>query len=142
MIGTAAGRPMTTEFRPRNRFWRHKFLDALRGIRLGVKGQSSFVVHLAFSFTVIGIAAVLRVSLVEWCLLILCITSVLTAEMFNSSLESLAKAVDVQHNLHLKSALDIGSAAVLISAVGAAVVGLLIFIHRLGEMFAWWAPSR
>jgi diacylglycerol kinase len=99
-------------------------------------------VHLAFSLAVIGLAVILRMSLVEWCLLILCITSVVTAEMFNSSLESLAKAVDVQHNLHLKSALDIGSAAVLISAVGAAVVGLLIFIHRLGEMFAWWAPSR
>ena len=133
---------MTIKFGHRSRFWRRKFRDALRGVWLGVRGQSSFMVHSIFTFAVIGFAAVLRMSLIEWCLLILCIASVLTAEMFNSSLESLAKAIDLQHNVHLKGALDISSAAVLIAAIGAAIVGTVVFLHRLGAVFAWWAAVR
>ena len=39
-------------------------------------------------------AALLRIDRTQWCVLVLCITIVLTAEMFNSALEHLARAVD------------------------------------------------
>nr|MCU0875418.1 diacylglycerol kinase [Pirellulaceae bacterium] len=53
---------------------------------------------------------------------------VLTAEMFNSALEHLARAVDRSENRHLGSALDIGSAAVLTASIGASLVGALVFV--------------
>ena len=62
--------------------------------------------------------------------MVLCITIVLAAEMFNSALEHLARAVDRSENRHLGSALDIGSAAVLTAAMGASVVGSLVFVSR------------
>ena len=71
----------------------------------------------------------------------LSIGGVLTAEMFNSALESMAKAITHESNPHLGGALDIGSAAVLIAAITAAVVGSIVFLNRLGEILGWWAGS-
>ncbi len=68
----------------------------------------------------------------------LCIAGVLTAEMFNSALESMAKAITGESDPHLGNSLDIGSAAVLVASIGAAVVGAIIFGHRVGVLLEWW----
>ncbi len=132
---------MNTQYHEAQRGWSRKFGNALRGLVVGVRGHSSFAVHFPVAVCVIVAGAVLRVSLIEWCLLAGCITAVLAAEMFNSALESLAKAIDVEHNLHLGDALDIGSAAVLVTAIGAAVVGGTILVFRLGVLLAWWPAA-
>ena len=122
----------------KDRTWREKFRDAFIGLKLGVRGQSSFFVHVFSAAAVIVVAAVLGVSLIEWCLLLLCIAGVLTAEMLNSALESMAKAITNEHDPHLRIALDVGSAAVLLASAGAAVVGTIIFANRLGILIGWW----
>jgi len=94
-----------------DRTWWEKFRDAFIGLRLGVRGQSSFFVHVSAAMVVIAVAAVLGCTLIEWCLLLLCIAGVLTTEMLNSALESMAKAITEDYNPHLAVALDVGSAA-------------------------------
>ena len=121
-----------------DRTWRRKFRDAFRGLKEGVRGQSSFFVHFFAAAAVIAAAAVLCVSPIEWCLLLLCITAVLVAEMFNSALESMARAITDQPHPHLGNSLDIGSAAVLLAALGASVVGTIIFGHHVGALLGWW----
>jgi diacylglycerol kinase len=125
---------MSDDYRPPHRSWPRKFADAFSGAAHGIQGQSSFYAHFVIAAAVIVLAALLQVSRTEWCLLVLCIASVLAAEMFNSALETLAKAVDHRHNLHLESALNIGSAAVLIAAMGAATVGAVTFLPRLAAI--------
>ncbi len=119
------------DFQP-NRSWVGKFVDAFRGMGLAIRGHRSFAVHLPAAAAVVGLGFYLQVNLVEWGLLILSITAVLVAEMFNSALESLAKAVDRKHNPQLAAALDIAAAAVLTAALGASVVGALVFLKHLG----------
>ncbi len=99
-----------------------------------MRGQSSFSVHIFVAAVVVAAGVVLGVDLSEWCVLVLCIAIVLCAEMFNSALESLAKAVTDQWDPNVGRALDIGSGAVLIAAIGAMVVGTMIFVNRLGMM--------
>jgi diacylglycerol kinase len=120
------------------RSWPRKFRDAFRGMKAGVRGQSSFFVHFFLTAAVIVAAVVLRVDLIEWCILLICIAMVLSAEMFNSALESMAKAITGETDPHLGNSLDIGSGAVLVAAIGAAIVGSIIFINRLGMMLQWW----
>ncbi len=120
------------------RSWAGKFRDAFRGLIAGVRGQSSFFVHFFATAAVIAAAAVLGVNRYEWSILLLCITVVLVAEMFNSSLESMAKAITGRNHPHLGNSLDIGSAAVLVAAIGAAAVGAIILGHRLGQLLGWW----
>ena len=115
----------------RKRSWTNKFRDAFRGVRLGVFGQSSFAVHGVVTVLVLIAGAVLRVSQIEWCILTLCIMHVLATELFNTALESLAKAVDLQENPVLGTALDIASGAVLVTAIGAATIGAIVFLPHL-----------
>ena len=117
--------------------WIRKFANAFRGVGLAVRGQSSFYVHFVFAIAVVGLAAFFRVTVVEWCLLLLCMTTVLTAEAFNSALEWMAKAVDRNHNPQLGGALDIASGAVLICAIGSAVVGLVILVPHALKWIGW-----
>ena len=115
----------------RRRPWTRKFADAFRGLSRAVRSQSSFAVHLAVAVLVVALAAVLGVTAGEWCLLAGAIAVVLAAEIFNSALESLARAFGPARNLRIRDALDMASAAVLVAACGAAVVGLIVFGPRL-----------
>lgn len=126
---------MSDEYRPPYRSWPRKFRDAFRAMWLAIRSESSFHVHLVFAVVVIGAATVLQVSRTEWCILLLCITIVFAAEMFNTALEYLAKAVDRSEDHHIGTALDMGSAAVLLAAIGAVAVGCIVFAMRL---VAWW----
>lgn len=115
-----------------------KFRSAFRGARRGLRSESNFFVHLFVAALVVVAGLVLSVEWVEWCLLFLCIASVLAAEMFNSAIEHLAKAITREHDAWIEDALDISSAAVLLSAIGASVVGLAVFAHRVGLQLGWW----
>jgi len=115
-----------------------KFQNAFRGIALGVRGESSFYVQITAALAVVALGWLLRMTRLEWGLLVLCITSVLVAEMFNSALETLAKAVDTRYNPQVGKSLDISSAAVLLSSAGAAIVGTMLFAYRLGIALGWW----
>jgi diacylglycerol kinase len=125
---------MSEEFVPPKRTWPEKFRHALWGMAAGIRGQSSFVVHLVAAAAVVVAAALVRVDTTQWCILIVCITMVLAAEMFNSALEHLGRAVDRTENPGLATALDIGSAAVLTTALGAGVVGSIVFLTRLAAI--------
>ncbi len=119
--------------------WYAKFRNAFRGVGLGIRGESSFKVHFFFAAAVLAAAAALRLpDLRQWCILLLCITLVLTAELFNSALERMARAVSDREDKNLGAALDIGSAAVLVASFGAAAVGAAIFLARLGDLLGWW----
>ncbi|MFO0817127.1 MAG: diacylglycerol kinase [Pirellulales bacterium] len=108
------------------RRWRDKFADAFRGVWWGVREESSCRFHLLSTMGVIVLAAVLQVTAVAWCLLLLSIAGVWTAELLNTALEQLARAIDKRPNPQIASALDLASGAVLLMSVAAASVGVIV----------------
>jgi len=114
--------------------WRQKFACALRGLAVGVRGQPSFCVHFPIAIGVVALATWLQVSQAEWLALILCITIVFSAELFNSAIEHLARAITRKENPEIRDALDIASGAVLVVALGAGVVGLQVLGVRAVKM--------
>jgi len=119
-----------------DRSWPEKFQDAFWGVWLGVRGQKSFYVHFFFTAAVIVAGCVFQVDRMEWCLLILCIAAVLTTEMLNSALEWLVRSLPEGGHPQLGSALDIGSAAVLIVSIGSVIIGLLVFVPHLLKLLS------
>ena len=115
----------------KSRSWSRKFRDAFRGMAIGVRGQSSFLIHVFCAVAVVVVAALADVSAWQWCTLLLCVVIVLVAEMFNTSLETMAKAVDTEFHPRLRDALDIASGAVLLAAIGAVVVGSIVLVDAL-----------
>ena len=119
------------------RGWLAKFRNAWRGMIASMRGQSSFAVHAVVTLLVILCGFAFGLTRIEWCLLILCITLVAALETINSALEQLAKAVDTNFNPRVGRALDMASGAVLFGAIGAATVGLVIFVSRLLSALDW-----
>ena len=116
--------------------WVRKFHNALRGIAVGIRGEGSFAVHLPVAALVVMVAIGLKLDRTSWSLLTLSVASVMAAELFNTSIERLAKAVDRRDNPLLRDALDIASGAVLTVVIGAVVVGLLVLLPPIWAMFA------
>ena len=114
-----------------SRTWSRKFADACRGLARAVRTQTSFGVHLLAAGAVVAAGALFRVSAGEWCLLTLAIGLVLMAEIFNTALESLARGPGSRRHPRLRDALDMASAAVLLAAITAAVIGVTVFGPRL-----------
>jgi diacylglycerol kinase len=122
--------------RRRRRPWRDKFRFALRGLKFGVRGHSSFAVHFFFTALVLAAAAVLIRDPLEWCLLIGCIGLVLTAELFNSAVETLFRGLDEATRARVWPCLDIAAGAVLLASATAAVIGSIVFLRHL-VIFFW-----
>jgi diacylglycerol kinase len=114
------------ELRRPIRTWTQKFRDAARGIKVAVRGEVNFFVHLFIAVMAAVAGAIVELSDERWCLYILCVTIVLSAEMFNTAIEHLARAVTREQHPEVRDALDIASGAVLLAAIGAACVGVLI----------------
>jgi diacylglycerol kinase len=127
-----AGRPQGV------RKWREKFREAFRGIKLGVRGHSSFSVHFFCAATAIVACIVLDCRLVEWCLILMCVGGVLTAELFNSAIETLFHGLGSEVTGRWNGCLDIAAGAVLTASIFAALVGVLVLGNRIGELMRWW----
>ena len=115
----------------KRRSWRAKFAVAFRGMKLGVRGHSSFFVHFFFTALVLAAALVLGCNLIEWCILVGCIGAVMTAELFNSAIETLFRGLDEETKSRVWPALDVAAGAVLLASLAASVIGLIVFLNRL-----------
>lgn len=111
--------------------WSAKFKCALRGLRIALRAEDSFRIHLPAAVAVLVACMWLRVPRGEAALLALLVLLVLGFEMLNTAIERLARAVTNQDSPHIRDALDIASGAVLAASLGAAVVGVAILWPRL-----------
>lgn len=112
------------------------FRNALRGVSHSVRTQRNARIHLAAALAVVALAAWLGVPRLEWAVLVLAMGLVVVAEMLNTALEALADAVCPDHRPLVGVAKDVAAGAVLVSAVVAALVGLLVLgvglLERIG----------
>ncbi len=112
------------------------FVYAGRGVWL-LRSEPNARIHLlATAFALIAGAA-LGLSGLEWALIVVAIALVLTAEALNTAIEQLANALMPNHHPLVGSAKDLGAGAVLIAAVGAAVIGVLV----LGPHLLRWCAT-
>ncbi len=122
--------------RPR-RPWSQKFREAVRGMKWGIRGHSSFFVHFFVAALVVSIAVALGCEPMQWCALLLCIGLVLTAELFNSAIETLHRGLDAETRERTWKSLDIAAGAVLMASFTAVAVGLAVFGMRAAQLLNW-----
>lgn len=111
------------------------FLYACNGLKLLWKEEHNARVHVLVSIIVILFGFYFNIDRIEWFAIIIAIGSVLAAECFNSALESMADYSSPEFHSLIKKAKDFAAAAVLILAIMAAILGLIVFIPYVVEMF-------
>ena len=111
------------------------FKFAFRGLGSLLKYENNTRIPLSAAIIVVILGIILKVSLTEWCFLILAIGFVFLTELINSSLEAVSDAVKPEWNEQIMKAKDYASAAVLVAAITSVFIGTLIFLPRLILLF-------
>lgn len=104
---------------------------ALSGIALAFRTQFNFRFHVFSAIMVFILSVYFRISAVEWCILLLCVASVITAELLNTSLEFNTDLLSPGYSEVAKNVKDLAAAAVLIVSIVSAVIGGIIFIPKI-----------
>ena len=112
----------------------YSFRHAGRGFRWAISSQANLWVHLAAAAVVLILAVLFRFSSMEFVALILCFALVISAELFNTTLEVLIDYAWPEHHPMIGRAKDVAAAAVLVAALGTAGVGAILFARHL---FHW-----
>lgn len=113
------------------------FQYAWDGIAHVVRTQRNMRIHLAIGALVLVAGILLRLAIVEWAILLLCIMAVLVAEMSNTLIEALVDLVSPGYHPLAKLAKDVAAGAVLVTAIGSAGIGFVILgphlLHLAGR---------
>jgi diacylglycerol kinase (ATP) len=118
---TSLARPF--QFSGRVRSFRH----AIRGVVRMLRSQHNAWIHAAATVVVIGAGLWFHVSWADWCWIVLALSIVWTAEALNTAFEFLADAASPQFHPLVRDAKDVAAGAVLITALAAAIIGVIIF---------------
>lgn len=120
------------------RGFREKLAASLRGIKYAVRGDSSFFAHV-YRFLLIALtAALLGVGPLEWCFLALGAALVFMAELSNSAIDTLARAVGDPEEPGIKMAREIATGGVLVAVTVSAALSILVLTLKLGVLLGWW----
>lgn len=111
------------------------FKYAFSGLRYVLFSQRNAWIHSLITIAVIILASLLKLSFLEWGILLLAIGMVWTAETLNTAIEALVNLVSPQPHPLAKVTKDVSAAAVLISAIVSVIIGLLILLPPLVLLF-------
>lgn len=103
---------------------------ALKGIIYAIKNERNMRIHTIASIYVLIFSLICNLKPLEYIVVIITIGIVLTAEMFNSAIESIIDLCSEQYNSIAKAAKDISAGGVLILASAAFTVGAILFFNQ------------
>ena len=114
--------------------WR-SFRFAFSGLLSLLKEEQNAVIQSIILIIVIISGVLLDISKTDWITIIIVSASVLAFECFNTAIENLCDFVTTEKNDKIRKIKDLAAAGVLISAIGSAFVGLIIFIPEILDLF-------
>ena len=120
--------------RPPERRWQRRvasFGHAGRGVWVALRSEVHLRFHAVTTAVVIGAGLYYQIARLEWALLALAVAGVWTAELLNTAIEALTDLASPAWHPLAGKAKDVAAGAVLLAALGALVVGGLIFGPRI-----------
>lgn len=107
------------------------FKNAFSGLFWALNTQPNYRIHFILSlFSIFG-GIYFSISYFEWLILFVLITVGLVIETINTALESTNDAITKQIRPEIKIAKDVAAAAMLIFAMGSAIIAFFIFLPKL-----------
>lgn len=110
------------------------FQHAYEGIVSAVRTQRNLRFHFFAALGVLVASLILGVSELDLAVLVLTIVVVFVVEMLNTALEFVVDLVTTEYHPLAKLAKDVSAGAVLVSSVGAVLVGGLVLADDLGPL--------
>lgn len=105
---------------------------AIHGIKLAFKSEKNLTRQSIVGFLAIVFAFLLKFSAVEFCIVVMCIAGVLSAELFNSAIEYTVDSVFKNNFTKLGGmAKDIAAGAVCFTSITAGVIGAILYLPKI-----------
>ena len=111
---------------------------AVKGIGVMISSQHNAWIHAAATVIVIVVGFYLQLTKPEWCWIILAIISVWTAEALNTAFEFLTDVASPEFHPLAEKAKDVAAGAVLISAIGSVLIGMVILGPYALRLLSMW----
>ena len=111
------------------------FKCAFNGILESFRTQVNFRLHIVAAIVTVGMGWWLQIRPFEWLALILTIVIVIVCEQLNTALEYLVDFISPEYHVMAGKIKDIAAGAVLLTAAGAVVIGVIIFLPKLWLLF-------
>lgn len=112
-----------------------KIIKSLKYARAGaeyaLRTQRNLWVHFFAALFIVALAVYFGLSQLELAVLVLAAFGVIAAEMFNTAVEELVNFVSPQESQTAALVKNLAAAAVLVAAVGAVIIGGIIFIPKV-----------
>jgi undecaprenol kinase len=112
-----------------------KIKIAAAGIWKALATERTMKVIAACFAAAVALGLILRISRLEWCMVLLCCGGVVSLELLNTAIERAVDLFVCEHSKPAGSAKDIAAGATLAFSAVSAAVGLLIFIPHLIGLF-------
>lgn len=123
---------MGTYFKKRKESFGHAF----RGVKTLFNETPNATIHLVMAILAVTLGFIFHISSGEWLAVIIVIGLVLSLEAMNTAIETLADfACDKKIHPLIKIVKDVSAAGVLLAAIAALVVGIIIFLPKIIELF-------
>ncbi len=113
---------------------RRSFGHAFRGLKVLLQTQQNARIHAVATVLVVAAGAMFRISPAEWALIVLAILCVWVAEAINTAIEFLVDLVSPEPHPLAGKAKDVAAGAVLVAAIGSAVIGGFVFGPYIASM--------
>ena len=102
---------------------------AIQGIVTAMREQN-FRFHVLSAVIVMIAGLFTGLSIMEWIIIVLVITLVIGAEMFNTAIERVVDLVSPDYHPLAKQAKDIAAASVFVFAICSVIIAMLIFLPK------------
>ncbi len=112
------------------------FQYAFRGVRNLFKSQPNARIHVVVALLVVAAGFIFNLSRMEWVAVVICVALVLSLEAMNTAIEHLTDLASPDFHPLAGKAKDVAAAAVLLAAIGAVMVGTIIFLPKLLTCFS------
>ena len=110
------------------------FRCAFRGVRTLLASQHNARIHLLATVCACGLGLLIGISRLEWVAIAVAIVMVWMAEALNTAFEFLCDVASPEFHPLVQKGKDVAAAAVLLSAAGAVIIGLLVFVPHLARI--------
>lgn len=111
------------------------FVYAWQGLKALIIYEHNARIHMVAAVVAVVAGILLRISALEWCAVVVCISMVVAAEALNSAIEALADKATLEFDPLIGRAKDLGACAVTVLALGSVAVGCLVFIPHIVSLF-------
>lgn len=104
---------------------------AIAGIDYTLCHERNFLIEIFMAIMVTVFSFILKVSLLEWLILLLTIALVLALEMINTAIERTVDLATKEYKELAKVAKDVSAGAVLLMSIFSVIIGIVIFLPKL-----------